>query len=142
MPRQRAMKLVLVTRVLAGLAASLIGLGCSKSEPPPSETKAAAAPVAVAAPEQAAASGPVKVIADENGFTPSKVTFERGKAGSITFLRTSDQTCADKVVFPELSIKKDLPLNQPVTVELPTVEAKSYTFQCGMGMYKSSVVVR
>src|SRR4051812_42377819 len=94
MPRQRAMKLVLGITVLAGMAAPVIGFGCSKSEPPPSETKTALAPPAAAAPPQPAAGGQVKVIADENGFTPSKVAFERGKPGSITFLRTSDQTCA------------------------------------------------
>ncbi len=87
---------------------------------------------------------PTCVVADEHGFSPSSLTLPKGAAGSkttLTFTRTSDDTCARDVVFPELSIKKPLPLNQPVLVDVPTDASKTLTFQCGMAMYKSSVVV-
>ncbi len=87
---------------------------------------------------------PTCVVADEHGFTPSSLTLPKGAVGSkatLTFTRTSDETCARDIVFPDLSIKKPLPLNTPVLVEVPTDAAKTLTFQCGMAMYKSSVVV-
>jgi plastocyanin domain-containing protein len=84
----------------------------------------------------------VKVTANENGYSPSSVTIAKGQPASIEFVRTTDKTCAREVVFPDLNIKKDLPLNTPVTVTLPAGEAKTYTFQCGMAMYKGSVVVQ
>jgi plastocyanin domain-containing protein len=59
----------------------------------------------------------------------------------VSFVRTTDQTCATEVVFPDLGINQKLPLNQPVKVDVPTDAAKTLTFQCGMGMYKGSVVV-
>ena len=48
---------------------------------------------------------------------------------------------ATEVVFPQLDIKKELPKNTPVTITVPTDKEQKLTFQCGMGMYKSSVVV-
>jgi hypothetical protein len=85
--------------------------------------------------------GAVPVTAGEDGFKPSSVTFAKGSAGKLVFTRTTDETCATEVVFPELDIKKELPKGKPVTVDIPTDKAQKLTFQCGMGMYKSSVVI-
>jgi plastocyanin domain-containing protein len=86
--------------------------------------------------------GDVAVRADEHGFTPSSVTATKGKPLALVFTRTTDKTCATAVAFPDLKIEKPLPKDTPVRIELPTAEAKTYTFQCGMGMYKSKVVVQ
>jgi hypothetical protein len=85
--------------------------------------------------------GAVQVIADDNGFKPSSVTFKKGAPASLVFTRTSDNTCATEVVFPELNVKKDLPKDKPVTIDIPTDKDQKLTFQCGMGMYKSAVVI-
>ena len=89
--------------------------------------------------------GQGRVVADEHGFTPSSISLPKGGAGSktaVTFVRTSDKTCATEVVFPEIGVKKDLPLNKPVDVEVPTDTARTLTFQCGMAMYKGALVVK
>ena len=85
--------------------------------------------------------GAVSVTADDKGFTPSSVTFKKGAPASLVFTRTTDDTCATEVVFPELNVKKELPKGKPVTIEVPTDKEQRLTFQCGMGMYKSSVVI-
>ena len=82
------------------------------------------------------------VTVDGKGFTPSAIAFKKGEKGAITFTRTSDDTCAKDVVFPEIHLRKELPLNQPVVVEVPTDTVRSLTFTCGMGMFKSAVVIR
>jgi plastocyanin domain-containing protein len=89
----------------------------------------------------ASSSGTVAVTADGDGFKPNAVTFAKGSPAKLVFTRTSDETCATEVVFPELGLKKELPKNQPVTVDIPTDKAQKLTFQCGMGMYKSAVVI-
>ena len=109
--------------VLAGAAVT----GCKKPEGAPASA--------------AAQSGPVAVIVDADGFKPSSVTFKKGAPASLVFTRTVDDTCATEVVFPQLDIKKELPKNMPVTITIPTDKEQKLTFQCGMGMYKSSVVV-
>lgn len=89
----------------------------------------------------AAQSGTIAITADADGFKPSKVSIKKGAAATLVFTRTSDDTCATEVVFPQLDIKKDLPKGQAVSIVVPTDKEQSLTFQCGMGMYKSSVVI-
>lgn len=86
--------------------------------------------------------GTIRITANEDGFSPSSVTLEKGAPASLVFLRTTDETCATEVVFPELNLEKDLPKGEPVTIEIPTDKEQKLTFQCGMGMYKSAVVIR
>jgi len=86
-------------------------------------------------------SGAVPISVGSKGFEPSAVKFKKGSAATLVFTRTTDDTCATEVVFPQLSITKELPKDTPVTVTIPTEKEQTLTFQCGMGMYKSSVVV-
>jgi len=84
----------------------------------------------------------IPVTADERGFTPAAVQTQHGQKLTLRFTRTTDATCADKVVFPEAGIEKALPLKQPVDVEIPTDQVRTLNFQCGMGMFKSAVLVK
>jgi plastocyanin domain-containing protein len=92
-----------------------------------------------------AAPGELRVTAGEHGFAPSSLTVPKGPPGSmatISFVRTTDQTCATEVVFPDLDVKKELPLYLVVAVEIPGDAARTMTFQCGMGMYKGALLVK
>jgi len=86
-----------------------------------------------------------KVRVGESGFTPASLVVAKGAPGAtapLTFVRTTNETCAKEVVFPDLGVKKDLPLDTPVTVQVPTDTARTLAFQCGMAMYKGALVVR
>jgi plastocyanin domain-containing protein len=87
-------------------------------------------------------SGKVNVTVSDDGFVPNAVTAAKGQPLTLEFKRTSDKTCATQVAFPELNITKDLPLNTAVAIAIPTDQTRKLTFQCGMGMYKSSVVIQ
>ena len=71
--------------------------GCSKKAPPP---------------------GTIEVTAGKKGFNPSSVHFKKGDPATLVFTRTTDETCATSVVFPELNVKKDLPKGEPVAITI------------------------
>ena len=54
--------------------------------------------------------------ADPQGFEPSEVKLKASVAARLTFVRTTDKTCATEIVFPSLKIKRALPLNQSVVL--------------------------
>jgi plastocyanin domain-containing protein len=57
-------------------------------------------------------------------------------------LRTTDNTCAKEVVFPEFGIKRELPLNQSIVVTLNPKKNGEFRFTCGMNMMRGSLVVQ
>jgi plastocyanin domain-containing protein len=83
----------------------------------------------------------VAVTVDAKGFTPSSVDAKKGDKLQLVFTRTTDDTCAKEVVFPEINLTKPLPLNTAVAIDVPTDAARTLTFQCGMAMFKSKVVI-
>jgi plastocyanin domain-containing protein len=101
-----------------------------------------AASSAEAAPAGDTAARTVSVTVDTEGFHPNQVSASKGDKLQLQFKRTSDETCAKEVVFPELDIKKPLPLNEVVSIDVPTTAARTIAFQCGMGMYKSKLVIK
>lgn len=88
-----------------------------------------------------AQSGTIPITVDADGFKPSKLKLKKGAPATLVFTRTVDDTCATEVVFPQLDIKKELPKGQAVSITVPTDKEQTLNFQCGMGMYKSAVVV-
>jgi len=121
--------------MVAGMVLTASAYGCKSSGDPSQRAEANAEKVVTAD------SGNVKVTVSDHGFVPSSIQAKRGQPLTLQFTRVSDQTCAKQVVFPELNLTKDLPLNATVTIQVPTDVARTLTFQCGMGMYKSAIVI-
>lgn len=75
------------------------------------------------------------------GYTPSRVEVKAGERVRLVFTRTEYGGCTREVVFPELGIRRELPTNQPVAIDLPALAAGTYGFHCGMNMIHGTVVV-
>jgi plastocyanin domain-containing protein len=132
------MKCIHTLTLLAVVSSLAVACNEKKAEP---KAEAPATPAPAAAPTQAAEAKVIDVKVSGDGFTPNDISVKTNEKTTLRFTRTTDETCAKKVVFPELKLEKDLPLNEAVDVEVPTGSARTLAFQCGMGMYKSKVVV-
>ncbi|MDX8391467.1 MAG: cupredoxin domain-containing protein [Mariprofundaceae bacterium] len=75
-------------------------------------------------------------------YDPALIEAVVGKGISLKFIREDDAACAAQVLFPELSVQKDLPLGKPVVIRFVPEKAGDFTFQCQMGMYRGILRVR
>ena len=78
----------------------------------------------------------------ERGLEPISLMLRLGVQARITFLRTTDQTCAKEIVLRDFGIRRDLPLNQPVVVMLTPNEKGEFDFTCGMNMIRGKLIVQ
>ena len=85
--------------------------------------------------------GKVTVRITDDGFEPASVSVTSGVPLELTFLRVSDKTCGTEVVIPGLSIRRDLPLNVPVTVTFTPDTAGEIIYSCGMNMLRGTIIV-
>jgi RND family efflux transporter MFP subunit len=90
----------------------------------------------------ASAPGVHDVAVTAEGFVPARIELAAGQASQLRFTRRTDQTCATEVVIPALGVRRALPLNQPVTIDLPPGPAREIAFSCGLNMVKGTIVVK
>lgn len=131
-------------KAIYSLALFLLMAACKNSSNAAEQTKAAPKPPAVV-PAKAPpppSDGSIAIAVDGEGYHPSTVKAPAGKKAKLVFTRTTDKSCGTEVVFPSLNIKKDLPLNQPTTVEIDMPASGQIAFACGMDMMKGSVVAQ
>ena len=89
-------------------------------------------------------SGPkrVTVSVTERGFEPSRIEARVGEMLTLVVTRRTDATCVREIVIGKDSIRKDLPLNEPVTIEFVPAAAGEIQFACAMGMYRGLIVAK
>jgi plastocyanin domain-containing protein len=99
---------------------------------------------ACASPPREAAPPGARTVAIEVGraYTPSEVNAAPGEALHLVFTRTTDEGCGQQLVFPDLEIRRDLPLDEPVAIDVTAPASGRLAFTCGMDMYRGAVVVR
>ncbi len=82
------------------------------------------------------------IIVVNNGvYQPSKIKVEAGKKNSLKFFRKDGSPCAATVIFPDIEISEELPVNSNKTIDLPSLSPGEYSFHCPMKMYKGTLVV-
>lgn len=80
-------------------------------------------------------------IVVQGAYKPNRIELHEGQRVRLKFVRKEHNSCTKEVVFPALDIRRELPPNQPVIIELPVLKAGEYEFKCGMNMIKGKVIV-
>jgi len=91
---------------------------------------------------QRAASGVIDVIVEGGVYTPARIEVSAGQPVTLRFLRKDPSPCAEKVLFDDLGIAADLPVDQPVELTITPKQPGEYAFTCQMQMYRGTLVVR
>jgi plastocyanin domain-containing protein len=75
------------------------------------------------------------------GYQPEVISISKGKTTRINFLRKDPSSCLEEVVLSEFKIRKYLPLNKTVSIEITPQKTGEYPFSCGMNMFHGKVKV-
>ncbi len=84
----------------------------------------------------------VKVDVTDKGFEPAEVKVPAGQPITLVMTRKTDQTCIKEVLFENPSQRVELPLNEPVSINLPASSKGTLTYQCGEKMISGRVVIQ
>lgn len=77
----------------------------------------------------------------EHGYTPRVISIPQGKTTKLNFIRTDPGSCQEELVIKDFNVKKILPLNQKVTVEITPQQKGEFEYACGMNMYQGKIIV-
>jgi RND family efflux transporter MFP subunit len=83
----------------------------------------------------------VTVTLGEKGYQPDSFKLRRGVPARVTFVRKVESGCGTEIVLADYNIKRELPFNQPVTVEFTPSKAGEFKFACGMDMLRGKIIV-
>jgi plastocyanin domain-containing protein len=116
-PRMTRPKLLLSTM-------PLLLLGCSKGSP------------------GVAADGrrEIAITVDAVGYHPAESHAKAGEPVRLVVTRTTEDGCGQELVIPSLNLKRELPLRQPVTIDVTMPAKGAIAFACGMDMMHGSIV--
>jgi plastocyanin domain-containing protein len=84
----------------------------------------------------------LSIRVEKGVYQPSQIEIPANQATTLHFLRIDETPCAETLIFPELEIIEDLPLNKTLSVELPALAPGKYNFHCQMQMYRGVVIAK
>lgn len=78
----------------------------------------------------------------EGGYKPETISIPRNKTTKINFVRKDPSDCLEEVVLGDFKIRKYLPLNRKVVIEITPKQSGEFRFECGMNMFHGKIIVR
>ncbi|OGN10759.1 MAG: hypothetical protein A3J46_01920 [Candidatus Yanofskybacteria bacterium RIFCSPHIGHO2_02_FULL_41_11] len=83
----------------------------------------------------------VDIIVD-GGYSPEVISIQKGRTTKLNFIRKDPTACLEDLVLGDFKIRKNLPLNQKIVVELTPQRKGEFVYTCGMNMYHGKIIVK
>ncbi|OGK33158.1 hypothetical protein A3E10_01150 [Candidatus Roizmanbacteria bacterium RIFCSPHIGHO2_12_FULL_37_23] len=80
-------------------------------------------------------------ITVDGGYQPEVISIPNGQTTKLNFIRKDPSSCLEEVVLGDFKIRKYLPLNKKVTIEITPKKIGEYTFTCDMNMFHGKLKV-
>ena len=80
-------------------------------------------------------------ITVDGGYQPEVISIKKGKLTKINFLRTDPSSCLEEVVLTDFKVRKYLPLNKKITIQITPQKSGEFAFSCGMNMFHGKIKV-
>jgi plastocyanin domain-containing protein len=80
-------------------------------------------------------------ITVDGGYKPSAISIPLNKTTKINFYRKDESSCLEEVVLSDFKIRKYLPVNEKVSIELTPKKKGQFVFSCGMNMFHGKLIV-
>lgn len=87
------------------------------------------------------ASGSINILV-EGGYKPDRISIPFGQTTKLVFERKDSNSCLEEVVLADFKIKKALPMNEKVIVEITPDKKGEFDFSCAMGMFHGKLIIR
>ena len=84
----------------------------------------------------------IDIVVEDGVYTPARIEVPRSKTITLRFVRNDASPCAEKVLFDSLNKSLELPLREPVDIELKIEKEGEYEFTCDMKMYRGALLVK
>ena len=87
------------------------------------------------------AEGIIEILVD-GGYKPEQISIPYGKTTKLIFHRKDSSSCLEEVVIADFKVRKFLPLNEKIEIEINPTKKGKFDFSCGMGMYHGKIIVK
>ncbi len=80
-------------------------------------------------------------ITVDGGYKPEIIKIKKGNKVTLSLTRKDPSSCLEEFILPDFKIKKYLPLNKKVEIEITPSTVGTFGFHCGMNMYHGKIIV-
>lgn len=84
----------------------------------------------------------IEVLVKDGVYTPTYIQVEPNHPITLRFTRKDASPCAEIVNFTLLNISRQLPLNEPVDININIEKSGEYEFTCQMGMCRGKLIAK
>lgn len=76
------------------------------------------------------------------GYKPEVITVAQNQTTTLNFLRRDKNPCLEEVILSGFKIRKFLPMDKKVSIQLTPKKKGVFPFSCGMSMFHGKLIVK